>query len=147
MVGSSSLSSVSKFGLLVLLLELCLFQSGHADPTLLQNVQGYTLAGDGLRRFSGLVFKDGKVIKTGATEMLRKEFPRAQVIDGQGRTPLPGLIDAHGHVMDPGLSMCASSSPMSSASGRHSGAYATMPRPIPMATGCWEVVGMKSRGK
>jgi predicted amidohydrolase YtcJ len=72
-------------------------------PTLMKNVHGYTLAGDDLRQFTGLVFDDGKVLATGESAALKIQFPMARVIDGKGRTLLPGLIDAHGHVRDLGL--------------------------------------------
>jgi len=75
----------------------------QADPTLIENVHGYTLAGDQLRHFSGLVFDHGKVVQTGDAVALRKSFPHAQRIEGASRTLLPGLIDAHGHVTQLGF--------------------------------------------
>ena len=75
----------------------------RAAPTLIENVHGYTLAGAGLQRFSGLVFDVGHVVATGDAADLRKAYPQASIIDGQGKTLLPGLIDAHGHVIDLGF--------------------------------------------
>jgi hypothetical protein len=75
----------------------------RSAPTLVDNVHGYTLIGDQLRQFGALVFDHGKVIRTGDAVVLRKAFPTAQVIDGRGKTLLPGLIDAHGHVIDLGF--------------------------------------------
>ncbi len=69
-----------------------------AAATLVGNVHGYTLAGDKLQQFSGLVFDAGKVIATGEDAALRKQYAGAKYIDGGGATLLPGLIDAHGHV-------------------------------------------------
>ena len=77
----------------------------HAAATLIENVNGYTLAGGQLQRFGALVFDDGKVVRTGDAQALRKAFPAASVIDGHGKTLLPGLIDAHGHVIDLGFEM------------------------------------------
>ena len=74
-----------------------------AAPTLIKNVHGYTLAADKLRTFSGLVFDEGKVLVVGDATALQGQYPSAQVIDGQGKTLLPGLIDAHGHVLDMGF--------------------------------------------
>jgi predicted amidohydrolase YtcJ len=74
-----------------------------AAPTLIVNVNGYTLAGDQLSRFSGMLFDSGKVVETGDSPLLRQHHPDAHVIDGHGRTLLPGLIDAHGHLLDLGL--------------------------------------------
>lgn len=74
-----------------------------AAPTLIKNVHGYTLAADQLQKFSGLVFDEGKVLIVGDAAALQGQYPAAHVIDGQGRTLLPGLIDAHGHVLDMGF--------------------------------------------
>jgi predicted amidohydrolase YtcJ len=81
-----------------------LFVAGTAiaTPTLVQNVRGYTLAGDRLQRFEALVMDDGKVVATGATAALHKANPTATIVDGHGRVLLPGLIDAHGHVLELG---------------------------------------------
>jgi len=70
-----------------------------AEQGLVDNVNGYTLDAKGaLVRFSGLLIdRDGKVVRllqTGDTRPQRPDFK----LDGKGRTLLPGLIDAHGHV-------------------------------------------------
>ncbi|MCT9074026.1 amidohydrolase [Cupriavidus gilardii] len=70
----------------------------HAAPTLVESVQGYTLQNDKIASFSGLVFDEGKVLETGDAAALRAKYPDAKRIDGRGKTLLPGLIDAHGHV-------------------------------------------------
>ncbi|WP_422650344.1 Amidohydrolase 3 domain-containing protein [Cupriavidus sp. H18C1] len=70
----------------------------HAAPTLVQSVQGYTLQNDKIVTFTGLVFDQGKVLETGDAAALRAKYPDVKRIDGQGKTLLPGLIDAHGHV-------------------------------------------------
>ncbi len=77
--------------------------AANAAPTLLENVDGYTLAGSELRHFSGLVFDHGRVIETGDAAALHGAFPTAKVIDGGGRGLLPGLIDAHGHIVGLGV--------------------------------------------
>ena len=74
----------------------------QADPTLVGNVHGYTWSGDHLQQFTGLVFDAGKVVGTGESGALRKQYPQAAYIDGKGSTLLPGLIDAHGHVFSLG---------------------------------------------
>ena len=75
----------------------------RSAPMLIANVHGYTLADDRLRQFSGIVFDGGKVVATGDAATLRKDFSAAQVIDGGGKTLLPGLIDSHGHVLSLGF--------------------------------------------
>jgi predicted amidohydrolase YtcJ len=76
-----------------------------ADATLIDNVHGYTLTGDDkkLRHFSALVFDEGRVVRTGEAATLRRAYPDARIIDGNGSTLLPGLIDAHGHIIDLGF--------------------------------------------
>ena len=70
---------------------------------LFDHVNGYTLTARGLTRFSGLVVAGGKVVETGDADALRGRFADARVIDAHGKTLLPGLIDAHGHVIDLGF--------------------------------------------
>lgn len=76
-----------------------------ADTTVIYNANGYTPTYKGeLRQFSTLVIKDGKVVKTGNDE-LKNSFPRAPAFDAQQKTLLPGLIDAHGHVIGLGKNL------------------------------------------
>lgn len=66
---------------------------------LVDDINGYTINGDGqLEHFSGLLIgKDGRVAKLLHDGDVRPERPAFR-LDGQHRTLLPGLIDAHGHV-------------------------------------------------
>ncbi len=77
----------------------------HAD-TLVDNVNGITLDKDGkLVRFTGLVIgSDGKVKQLLDRKDKRPERPDFKE-DGKGRTMIPGLIDAHGHVMGLGFQL------------------------------------------
>ncbi|HXC07878.1 MAG TPA: amidohydrolase [Steroidobacteraceae bacterium] len=75
----------------------------RSAPTIVANVHGYTLVGTKLERFSALAFEAGKVLEIGDAAGLRSKYAKARVIDGSGKTLLPGLIDAHGHVLDLGL--------------------------------------------
>lgn len=71
---------------------------------LIDNVNGMTIgAGGQVERFTGLVIgKDGRVVS-----LLKARDKRPEKLDfrhdGQGRTLIPGLIDAHGHVMELGF--------------------------------------------
>ncbi|HET9427133.1 MAG TPA: amidohydrolase family protein, partial [Allosphingosinicella sp.] len=71
---------------------------------LVDNVNGYTLRDDGrLQRFNGLLIgEDGRVKQLYSGRERRPERPRYR-LDGRGRTLIPGLIDAHGHVMGLGF--------------------------------------------
>ena len=98
------------------ILALALGAPAAAD-TLLDNVNGITLDAAGkMMRFSGLIMgNDGKVVRLVTTPAPPPEPPRKAKkgdpapyrpdyrIDGKGRTMLPGLIDAHGHVMGLGF--------------------------------------------
>ena len=70
-----------------------------AQYTVLHNAKGYTLTpSDGVHQFSTLVIKDGKVVATGDKSIISAYSP-AEQIDLNGKVLMPGLIDAHGHVM------------------------------------------------
>ena len=87
------------------LAALLLATPAHAD-TLVDNVNGLTLDGDGrLVRFTGLVIDgEGKVKQLLDRKDKRPERPDYKE-DGKGRTLIPGLIDAHGHVMALGFQL------------------------------------------
>lgn len=79
-------------------------QSVFSADLFVDNVNGYTLGADGkLQHFGALLVEDGKVLATGNHADMAKRAGDARVIDGKGRTLLPGLIDAHGHVMGLGM--------------------------------------------
>ncbi|NNG42026.1 amidohydrolase [Pseudoalteromonas sp. NEC-BIFX-2020_002] len=83
----------------LLLLFLTLTFPSLASTTVIYNANGYTPTYKGeLKQFSTLVIKDGKVVKIGDDE-LKNNFPGSQSIDAKKQTLLPGLIDAHGHVI------------------------------------------------
>jgi len=71
----------------------------HA-ATLIDNANGYTLNTKGdLVQFTALAFDDaGRIIAVGTSADVAAKAPQAKRIDMKGRTLLPGLIDAHGHV-------------------------------------------------
>ncbi|MFT6917703.1 MAG: putative amidohydrolase YtcJ [Cognaticolwellia sp.] len=76
-----------------------------AKTTLITNVQGYTITGSELESFAAIAFTDDKIDKIySATDTLpsRKNLT---VIDGKGKTLIPGLIDSHGHILNYGLSL------------------------------------------
>ena len=87
---------------LLFVLSVSVPGAASSAPTLIEHVQGYTLAGNRLETFSALVFDAGKVLEAGDATGLRKKYSNATLVDGHGKTLLPGLIDAHGHVFDLG---------------------------------------------
>ena len=82
---------------------ILLLPTAQSAELLVSNVNGYTLDSHGkLQQFQALLVDHGKVVATGTTAELTKRAEGAKVIDGQGKTLLPGLIDAHGHVLELG---------------------------------------------
>ncbi len=82
----------------------CLAAAPAAADTLLDNVNGISIARDGqVTRFQAMTIRDDGII---LQLFKRGEKPPAKIdyrIDGRGRTVIPGLIDAHVHLMDTGL--------------------------------------------
>ena len=68
--------------------------------TLIDNANGYTLnANNELVQFKAMAIDDsGKIIAVGSAAEVAAKAPGARRVDMQGRTVIPGLIDAHGHV-------------------------------------------------
>ena len=68
--------------------------------TIIDRANGYTLTAAGtLQRFTSLAFDaQGKVVAVGSEAQTVAALPGAKHVDVQGKTLLPGLIDAHGHV-------------------------------------------------
>jgi predicted amidohydrolase YtcJ len=94
---------IFKPAILILTLTAASWMPARGAPQLMENIHGYTFAGDRLQTFTGLVFDLGKVVESGDSKALRRKYSDAGVIDGRGKTLLPGLIDAHGHVIDLGF--------------------------------------------
>ncbi|WP_409028804.1 amidohydrolase [Gracilimonas sediminicola] len=65
------------------------------------NANGYTFSGDSLVTFTTMIIEDGKIKKVGGQEL--SDGASGEIIDLAGKTVLPGLIDAHGHVMGLGF--------------------------------------------
>lgn len=83
------------------LVALLLSSSALAD-TLIHNINGIQVGADGkLQRFRALtISEDGKVRQVLENPELVRLAGITSTVDGRGRTLLPGLIDAHGHVID-----------------------------------------------
>jgi hypothetical protein len=80
-------------------------QSGYAEVTHIHNAKGYTFIQSGeLVTFSNMLIENGKVVDIGGAT-LADAHPDAVQFDAQGQTLLPGLIDAHGHLLGLGASL------------------------------------------
>lgn len=80
-------------------------QLAAADTTLLINANGYTLdANRELVRFSAMQFTDDQVDRLYQEDDTLPE-DSDHIVDAGGATVIPGLVDAHGHVLSYGLSL------------------------------------------
>lgn len=92
--------------LLLFILSLTFFACSQQPESafVMHNVNGYTLQNDGqLVAFDAIAVKDGLVIEHGSNDYITDRYVDFEQIDGGGKTMLPGLIDAHAHVMGLGV--------------------------------------------
>jgi predicted amidohydrolase YtcJ len=79
-------------------------ESDRNNSFIIHNINGYTVnAGGDLAEFEAISVVGGKVAETGTSALLIQKYPGFRLVDGDGKTVLPGLIDAHAHVMGLGL--------------------------------------------
>lgn len=76
-----------------------------AKTTLIKNVQGYTIDGHKLKSFSAIQFTNDKIDRLYTSTDKLPTTKNLVVVDGEGKTLIPGLIDAHGHILSYGLSL------------------------------------------
>jgi predicted amidohydrolase YtcJ len=82
------------------LIALALTAATAHATTVIDNANGYTLNAKGdVVQFASLAFDDaGRILAVGTAAEVDAKAPQAKHVDMAGRTVLPGLIDAHGHV-------------------------------------------------
>jgi predicted amidohydrolase YtcJ len=89
--------------ILLFLAALLLGAAPAAADILIENVNGYTMREDGrLFRFNAIWIGDDGRVRQLLEPGDRRPRPR-YLLQGRGRTLIPGLIDAHGHVMGLGM--------------------------------------------
>ncbi|MGI2110009.1 amidohydrolase [Shewanella frigidimarina] len=76
-----------------------------AQTTLVHHVNGYTLVDGKLQTFNAIQFTDDKIDRLFTLNQALPSATDITSIDGKGKTLLPGLIDAHSHVLGYGLSL------------------------------------------
>lgn len=86
-----------------LLFNACSNQTSTDNGFIYHSVNGYTLQDGELHQFEALAVQGGKVIATGAEDEILNNHSDFEKIDGNGNTLLPGLIDAHAHIMGLGI--------------------------------------------
>ena len=86
---------------LVLLALLALSVTAQAQPTVLHNATIYTVD-PAQPTAEALAFEDGEILAVGSEVDVLAAYPGARRLDAEGRTVVPGLIDAHAHLMNLG---------------------------------------------
>ncbi|WP_192022234.1 amidohydrolase [Shewanella sp. WPAGA9] len=78
-----------------------------AQSQLISNIHGYTIKDGQLVQFKALQFNGDTIEEVYTEHDILPYSTQANIvrIDGKGQTLLPGLIDAHGHVLSYGLSL------------------------------------------
>lgn len=110
---------------LIGLLAFSISGMADAETVIVHNVHVYTPVGREIRSYTGLVIENGKV-----RQLLESAAPlpaATKRIDGGGSTLLPGLIDAHGHVLALGqqqLQVDLRGTPTVTAAAERAGAFA-----------------------
>jgi predicted amidohydrolase YtcJ len=78
---------------------------GAPADLIVTNARIYTVD-DSRPRVSALAIRNGRVLFVGSDrEALALKGPSTRMIDGAGRTIIPGMIDAHAHLLGLGLSL------------------------------------------
>ncbi|MCC5913113.1 MAG: amidohydrolase [Balneolaceae bacterium] len=73
--------------------------STEDDSFVMHNIKGYTIEDGQLIGFDAIVVQNGLVLDRGSSDDMQYQYADFTSIDGEGRTLIPGLIDAHAHVM------------------------------------------------
>lgn len=97
-----------KYLVVVLLFTLNLIALGCKSEEqvdlLVINANAYTVDED-FSMAEAFAVTDGKIIQVGTTSDLTAKYSAKEVLDVQGKTILPGLIDAHAHLYNLGLKL------------------------------------------
>ncbi|MBB6094275.1 hypothetical protein HNQ60_003156 [Povalibacter uvarum] len=85
--------------LLPFALLLAALATANAQTVVVHNAKVYTPQADGIREYAGIVIEHGKVRKLLEAGTAVPAGSGITSVDARGRTLLPGLIDAHGHML------------------------------------------------
>ncbi|WP_340075024.1 amidohydrolase [Leptobacterium sp. I13] len=92
---------MKKIFLLLSLIIISCSTKKEAD-TIVYNANIYTVD-DEFNKAEAFAIKDGRFLAVGSSETIQNEYKANKVIDAEGKTILPGLIDAHCHFYGLGL--------------------------------------------
>lgn len=92
--------------LLFILLISGTFFSCETEPVdlLVVNANVYTVD-EGFSIVEAFAVKDGKIVATGTAQELQEKYEAEETLDAEGKTVLPGFIDAHAHFYRFGLQL------------------------------------------
>lgn len=96
-----------KYTILSLLILSIVFSScDHKSKVdvLVKNAQVYTVDAD-FSIAEAFAISDGKIVEVGTTSALTDKYSASEIINAEGKTILPGLIDAHAHLYNLGLKL------------------------------------------
>ena len=100
-------STHSLLSIILLTLGACVNQPDSITPdpiTIVKAANIYTVDSQ-QPKVEAFAIKDGRFIGVGSLAQLNNDYPNAQTLDLQTATIVPGLIDAHGHVLHLGTSL------------------------------------------
>ncbi len=91
----------------LLAITLLLFScSSEKEPVdlMVTNATIYTV-NEAFDTAEAFVVKDGKIVEVAPSEVLQKKYNAIETFDADGKTIVPGLIDAHAHLYNLGVSL------------------------------------------
>ncbi|MCH7398250.1 amidohydrolase [Belliella sp. DSM 107340] len=91
------------FSLALYLMVSCGSQKEQVD-FIVHNATIYTVS-EGFDIVKAFAIKDGKFVATGSNSDILSKYEAAEILDAQGQTIYPGLIDAHAHFYRYGLGL------------------------------------------
>ena len=92
------------FSLVFAVLFISCANSQEAVDLLITNANIYTV-NDSFEIAEAFVIKDGRIIEVGTSKSLQKKYKPDEILNAEGKTILPGLIDAHAHLYNLGVSL------------------------------------------
>ncbi|MBW8200580.1 amidohydrolase [Flagellimonas abyssi] len=87
---------MKNFHLIVIALLAFSCENKEQADLIITNANIYTVNAD-FSKASSMAIKDGKFVEVGSTEEILAKYGAQEQIDAQGKTIVPGLIDAHCH--------------------------------------------------
>ncbi|OAB81795.1 amidohydrolase [Cochleicola gelatinilyticus] len=91
------------FSIVFVIFQSCAPEKKSAD-LLVKNANIYTV-NETFDKANSFVVKDGKIVEIGIKPELELKYRIAETYDAKGKTIVPGLIDAHAHLVNLGMTL------------------------------------------